>query len=131
MLVLLAAGVRLTHLRSVAEVLDDNWDLLDRIERAAAAARARSRRVARRARRRCATRATTAAPTTTGCSRASANLAEYRDRLRAAFDDAERIELLRADKPSFKVSRTGNKKNWADIDACASGSSSSASSARR
>ena len=32
-----------------------------------------------------------------------AEFAEYRDRLRAAFDDAERIELLRADKPSFKV----------------------------
>ncbi|MDQ1467076.1 MAG: CRISPR-associated exonuclease Cas4, partial [Actinomycetota bacterium] len=30
-LVLLAADVQLRHLRSVAEVLDDNWDLLDRI----------------------------------------------------------------------------------------------------
>ena len=31
LLILLAAGARMDHLRRVAEFLDDNWDLLDRI----------------------------------------------------------------------------------------------------
>ena len=44
-------------------------------------------------------------------------LAEYRDRIRNAVDDAARIELLLSDKPSFRVGRTGSKVNWTDINA--------------
>ncbi len=113
-LVLLASGVKLPHLRTVAEVLDDNWDLLDRIgtpqplpalqldgwleEFAAVCDAGHDCRV----------------DSDTMLTRL-AEYAEYRDRLRAAFDDAERIELLRADKPSFRVGNSGNKKNWGDI----------------
>ena len=100
LLVLLASNVKLTHLRTVAEILDDNWDLLDRIEpprplpaleidgwldeldevcRAGADCRAADDNLLARLGR----------------------LAEYRDELRAAFDDAERIELLLAKQPSF------------------------------
>jgi ATP-dependent helicase/nuclease subunit A len=114
-LVLLASNVKLPQLRTVAEVLDDNWDLLDRIdtpeplpvlhldgwldELAAVCEAADGCRA-----------------DTDGMLTRLGDFAEYRDRLRAAFGDAERIELLRADKPSFKVSRTGNSKDWADID---------------
>ncbi len=115
-LVLLASGVKLPHLRTVAEALDDNWDLLDRIEAprplpaldvdgwleeldaacgGGDACRDADDRLLGR----------------------MAEFAEYRDQLRAAFDDAERIALLTAPKPSFAVGRVGSKKNWPDIDA--------------
>jgi ATP-dependent exoDNAse (exonuclease V) beta subunit len=114
-LVLLASNVKLQHLRTVAEILDDNWDLLDRIdapqplpalqldgwlaEFGAACDAADECRA-----------------DTDGMLTRLGEFAEYRDRVRAAFDDAERIELLRAEKPSFKVSRTGSSKNWADVN---------------
>ena len=67
---------------------------------------------------RCARPAPTAAPTTTRCSTRLGEFADYRDRLRGAFDDAERIELLlRRRSRRSRSSRTGNKKNWPDIDA--------------
>ncbi len=50
-LVLLASDVKLAHLRTVAEKLDDNWDLLDRIEAPRAAPGVGDRRLARRVRR--------------------------------------------------------------------------------
>ena len=43
-----------------------------------------------------------------------AELEEYGARLRAAVDDAARMELLFADKPSFKGG-VGQKGNWPDI----------------
>ncbi len=114
-LVLLGAGGKLEHLRRVAEFLDDNWDLLDRIgdppplpaleldawfaELDAAIAEGEH------------------------CRDADDNLLErldllgsYAQRIRDAVDDAARIELLLADKPSFKVSRCGSTKNWPDIN---------------
>jgi ATP-dependent exoDNAse (exonuclease V) beta subunit len=115
-LALLGAGGKLEHLRRVAEFLDDNWDLLDRIgdppplpaleldawfaELDAAIAEGEH------------------------CRDADDNLLErldllgsYAQRIRDAVDDAARIELLLADKPSFKVSRCGSSKNWPDINA--------------
>lgn len=115
-LVLLGAGGKLEHLRRVAEVLDDNWDLLDRIadppplpaleldgwfaELDAVIAEGEH------------------------CSSADDNLLDrldqlgaYRDRIRGAVDDAARIELLLSDKPSFRVTRCGSQKNWPDINA--------------
>jgi ATP-dependent helicase/nuclease subunit A len=115
-LVLLGAGGKLEHLRRVAEFLDDNWDLLDRIgdppplptleldtwfaDLDAAIA---------------------------DCDQCHADednlldrlvlLGEYRDRIRNAVDDAARIELLLSDKPSFRVAKTGSKVNWTDINA--------------
>ena len=66
-LVLLASGVRLPHLRPVAEVLDDNWDLLDRVGPPPALPAVGDRWLARRARRMCAQPAMAAATPTTSC----------------------------------------------------------------
>jgi ATP-dependent helicase/nuclease subunit A len=114
LLILLAAGVRMDHLRRVAEFLDDNWDLLDRIgappplpaidldgwlaELAAV----------------CATAGDCTDPDDNLLARL-ADFDEHAARLRAAVDDAARVELLLADKPSFRV-RIGSKKNWTDIE---------------
>src|SRR5262249_36760302 len=115
-LVMLAAGVRLDPLRAVAGVLDDNSDLLDRIvepppipplalgvwwdDLGAACAAAVDCRFA----------------DDNLCGRLS-ELAEYGQQLAAAPDDIERIRMLRAAKPSFRVNNTGRKTNWTDIDA--------------
>ncbi len=114
-LVLLASNVKLTHLRTVAEILDDNWDLLDRIEPPRPLPALEIHGWLEELDEACRAGA--------DCRTADDNLlarlgrlAEYRDDLRAAFDDSERIELLLAKQPSFGVSRTGNKKNWADIE---------------
>ena len=114
-LVLLASNVKLTHLRTVAEVLDDNWDLLDRIEAPPPLPALALDGWLEEFDAVCAAGVDCRADTDTMLTRLD-EFAEYRDRLRAAFDDAERIELLRAEKPSFKVGNTGNKKNWADIN---------------
>ncbi len=115
-LLMLAAGVRLDHLRAVSEVLDDNWDLLDRIteptplptldvagwlaELDAVCAQAGDCRL--------------------DDDKLLARLGEletYGARLRAAFDDIERVQLLKAPKPSFSAGNTGRKGNWPDIAA--------------
>ena len=66
-------GATPEHLRRVAEYLDDNWDLLDRIGAVARAARARARRRGSPSSTRCARRAITAPTPTTSCSRTSAS----------------------------------------------------------
>ncbi len=71
-LVLLASNVKLNHLRTVAEILDDNWDLLDRIEAPRTSLRSTST-VGSPSSRRCARPSPTAGPTPTPCSRASRN----------------------------------------------------------
>ncbi len=113
-LVLLAANVQLKHLRTVAEVLDDNWDLLDRVGDPAPLPALELDGWLEELDAVCAADADCRADVDTMLTRLG-ELADYRNRLRAAFDDADRIELLRAEKPSFKVGTTGNKKNWADI----------------
>ena len=105
-LVMLAAGVRLPQLRAVAEVLNDNWDLLAADRRRTRAPRARPRRVARRARRVCA-RTSECRADTDGMLTRIEELARYGDRFRNAFDDVERVRLLRVAKPSFRVRNTG------------------------
>ena len=87
-------------------------------------------RVARRARRPCARPATTAATDDDKLLARLAELDEYGDRLRAAVDDAARIELLLADEavvqgePHRATRRTGPTST-----ACATASCGSASSA--
>ncbi len=114
-LVLLASKVTLTHLRAVAEVLDDNWDLLDRIAEPLPLPALEIEGWLEEFDAVCAAGVDCRADTDGMLTRLDL-FAEYRDRLRAAFDDAERIELLRADKPSFKVGNTGNRNNWDDIN---------------
>src|SRR5262249_1509354 len=45
-----------------------------------------------------------------------AELAEYHDRIVSAFDDVERVRLLRADKPSFRANNSGRKDNWPNVN---------------
>jgi len=113
-LVTLAAGATLEHLRRVAEYLDDNWDLLDRIGPPPEMPALDLEGWLAELDGVCAA----ADHCTDGDDKLLAYLRlleEYRDRLGAALDDAERIELL-TDKPSFK-SRAGRKANWPDVDA--------------
>ncbi len=114
-LVLLASNVKLPHLRTVAEILDDNWDLLDRIDAPAPLPALQLDGWLDELSAICDSGDECRADTD-GMLTRLAEFAEYRDRLRAAFDDAERIELLRSEKPSFKVSRTGSSKNWPDVN---------------
>jgi ATP-dependent exoDNAse (exonuclease V) beta subunit len=114
-LVMLAANVRVEHLRAVAEVLDDNWDLLDRIgeppplpaldvdawlaDLDAVCARDGECRA--------------------DDDRLFLRLAElraYGAQVRDAFDDIERVRMLKAAKPSFKVERVGRQNSWTDIN---------------
>jgi ATP-dependent exoDNAse (exonuclease V) beta subunit len=114
-LVMLAAGVRLEHLRAVAEVLDDNWDLLDRVGDPPAPAPLALDGWLRELDAVCA-EAASCRVDGDAMSMRLAELAEYGDRVRTALDDIERIRLLRADKPSFRVSRCGRRNNWPDLE---------------
>jgi len=113
-LVTLAAGATPEHFRRVAEHLDDNWDLLDRIGPAPELP------------------ALDLGPWLTDLDTVCAarddctdrddklhthigSLDDYRARVRAAVDDAERVELLLAKDPSFKP-RVGLRPNWPDVD---------------
>ena len=113
-LVMLAAGVRLPQLRAVAEVLNDNWDLLARI-----GAEPELPTVAIDAwladlDAMCA-RTNECRADTDGMLTRIDELARYGDRLRNAFDDVERIRLLRVAKPSFRVGNTGRSPQWSDL----------------
>ena len=115
LLVLLAANVKFNHLRTVAEVLDDNWDLLDRVDAPPPLPEVRVDAWLRDLDAVCGV--------ADHCRDDSDNLlvrlgelGDYARGLRNAADDAQRIEVLLAAKPSFAVSRTGNKKNWPDIE---------------
>jgi ATP-dependent exoDNAse (exonuclease V) beta subunit len=112
--VMLAAAVRLDSLRTVAEILDDNWDLLDRVPEAPALPALDLAGWLGRLDEVCAAAGECRLEPDTMSTRL-ADLALYRDRLRAAFDDIERVQLLRLDKPSFRVSNCGRKNNWPDI----------------
>jgi ATP-dependent exoDNAse (exonuclease V) beta subunit len=114
-LVLLASNVKLPHLRTVAEILDDNWDLLDRIDAPEPLPALQLDGWLEEFAAVCDAGDDCRADTDTMLTRLG-EFAEYRDRLRTAFGDAERIELLRADKPSFKVGNKGNSRNWGDIN---------------
>ena len=114
-LVLLASGVNLTHLRTVAELLDDNWDLLDRIEPAGPLPALALDGWLEELRTVCGAGGDCRADDDKLLLRLD-EFAEYGERLRAAFDDAERIELLSASKPAFNVTRVGRAPSWRDIE---------------
>jgi ATP-dependent helicase/nuclease subunit A len=114
-LIVLAAGATLEHLRRVSEHLDDNWDLLDRIDAQSEVPALDIEPFLAELDALCAMG--------DHCRDDSDKLLgylgeiqEFAGLLRAAFDDAERIELLVGNKLSFKT-RFGNKPNWPDVDA--------------
>src|SRR5262249_6187301 len=105
---------RMDHLRRVAEFLDDNWDLLDRIGAPPPIPPINLDAWLTELATVCAAGADCTDPD----DKLLARLAEFDEhaaRLRGAVDDAARIELLLADKPSFRV-RIGVTKNWPDIE---------------
>jgi ATP-dependent exoDNAse (exonuclease V) beta subunit len=115
LLVLLAAKARTDHLRRVSEFLDDNWDLLDRIDHPPALPSIDL--------------GPWLADLAAVCGRGGdcldsedkllarlADLEEYGARLRAAVDDAARVELLLGDDSLFRVKKVGRKTSWPDID---------------
>ncbi len=119
-LLMLGAGVRLEHLRTVAEVLDDNWDLLGRVLESCGAVdgdplpRADVDALVAGLDQVCGL----AADCHVADDRLLARLDEvraYADRLRGAIDDAELIEVLSANKPSFNASKCGRQGNWPDV----------------
>jgi ATP-dependent exoDNAse (exonuclease V) beta subunit len=107
----LAAGVKFTQLRAVAEAFAGNWDLLERVPAAPplpdveidgwiadleALCKERDRCVA-------------------NDDKMVARLDEfsaYAEKLRGARDTADRVELLRREQPSFRVGTVGRKGNW-------------------
>ena len=115
LLILLAAQARLDHIRRVAEFLDDNWDLLDRIDEPPALPGVDLTAWLADLAGVCGTKDDCRAADDNLLIRL-AELEEHGDRLRAAVDDAARIELLLADKPSFRVGRVGKKGSWPDVD---------------
>jgi len=115
-LVMLAAGIRLEHLRAVAEVLDDNWDLLDRIADVPAVPALDLDGWLTELDAVCSAADTCRVEGDTLVARLL-ELAEYGERIRGAFDDIERIRMLRAAKPSFRARGCGRKGNWPDVDA--------------
>jgi ATP-dependent exoDNAse (exonuclease V) beta subunit len=115
LLTLLAAGARTDHLRRVAEILDDNWDLLDRIGTPPPIPAFDVEPWLRELAEICACAGDCTDPGDKLLARLG-EFAEHAARFRTAVDDAARIELLLAEKPSFRV-RIGSKKNWPDVDA--------------
>ena len=111
---LLASGVGLDGLRRVAELCNDNWDLLDRIgpEPRLGALPVGPWLAALRAV--CDRDAECTADDDPMRERLEA-LRLYAERIAAAPDDAERVRLLRLDKPSFRVGRCGRAGNWPDL----------------
>lgn len=114
-LLIMAAGAKLSHLRRVAEFLDDNWDLLDRIDGPPPLPAVDLDRWLTLLDEVCAE--------AVHCTNADDNmlarlelLEEYGARLRAAVDDAARVELLLADQPSFRVGSCGQRGNWPDLN---------------
>jgi ATP-dependent exoDNAse (exonuclease V) beta subunit len=114
--VMLAAGVRLETLRAVAEILDDNWDMLDRVPVAPPLPALALDQWLADLDEVCAV-ANDCRFEPDSMSKRLGELAVYRDRVRGAFDDIERVELLRLDKPSFRASNCGRKNNWPDVGA--------------
>jgi len=111
----LAAGATPEHLRRVAEHLDDNWDLLDRIGPPPELPTLELGSWLANLDTLCAARN----DCTDGDDRLVTylgSLDEYRNRVNAAIDDAERVELLLTNDPSF-ATRFGQRANWPDVGA--------------
>jgi len=111
----LAAGATPEHFRRVAERLDDNWDLLDRVGPPPQLPTLDLSPWLDDLDTVCAARD----DCTDGADKLVAyidSLDDYRNRLRAAIDDAERVELLLTKDPSF-AARVGQRPNWPDVEA--------------
>jgi ATP-dependent exoDNAse (exonuclease V) beta subunit len=111
LLFMLAANVRVEHLRAVAEVLDDNWDLLDRIGLPPELPTLAIDGWLAELDDVCALASECHFPSDDKLALRLDEIADYGASIRAAFDDIERVRLLQATKPSFRVG-IGQKANW-------------------
>jgi ATP-dependent exoDNAse (exonuclease V) beta subunit len=115
-LLALGAGIRQSHLRELARIANDNWDLVGErmtgsveppgpveVDVLVDAIRAVTRR-----RGECAAPDDRLLPVLD-------ELDEYADSLAAARDDTERLEWLRAEKPTFRANNKGRQQSWRDI----------------
>ena len=111
----LASRVRLEHVRDLATVFQDNWDLVaERVdEDAPAPAPLDIEPIIAELRDVCGERFQSRDPEDLLALRL-AQIERWLDRLDGATDDADRIGLI-AGRPSFAVSTRGQKKNWPDI----------------
>ena len=119
-LVTLAAGATLEHLRRVAEYLDDNWDLLDRIDDAAGAAR-RSISTPWLAELDARVRdgRSTAPTATTSCSRTSASSRSTATGCAPRSTTRRGSSCSLADKPSFQVALRAARRTGPTSTRCA------------
>ncbi|MGQ0826685.1 MAG: UvrD-helicase domain-containing protein [Actinomycetota bacterium] len=112
-----AAGVQVDRLRAVADAFADNWDLLDRVDSPPPIPHVTTDGWLAQLEEICAQRDQCIADGDKMVAKLD-ELAAYARSLRAAPDDLDRIRLLRATNPSFRVGRTGRKTNWrCDLDA--------------
>ncbi|HVJ95351.1 MAG TPA: UvrD-helicase domain-containing protein [Acidimicrobiia bacterium] len=117
-LLMLAAGVRLDHLRAVAEALDDNWDLLDRIGEAGPLPALAIGPWLDELDAICALTGDCRFPDDDKMVERLLEFAEYRDALRAGdIDDVDRVRLLLSGGPSYRVKNKGRQANWTDLPA--------------
>jgi ATP-dependent helicase/nuclease subunit A len=111
----LASKVRLDHLRDLASVFQDNWDLVaERIDDSPPApAPLDIASIVSELREICRERSQSRDPEDLLALRL-AHIERWLDRLDGATDDADRIALIDS-RPSFAVGNKGQKKNWPDI----------------
>ena len=107
----LAAGVRFKQLRAVAEAFAANWDLLDRVPAPPELPDVEVDGWIVELEGLCKERDQCVDVDDRMAGRLD-EFAAYADRLRNARDTADRIELLRREKPSFKVGNVGRKGSW-------------------
>jgi ATP-dependent exoDNAse (exonuclease V) beta subunit len=107
----LAAGVRFKQLRAVAEAFAANWDLLDRVPDAPELPEVEIDGWIAELEGLCKERDQCVDVDDRLVGRLD-ELDEYAARLRGARDTADRIELLRREKPSFRVGNVGRKTSW-------------------
>jgi ATP-dependent exoDNAse (exonuclease V) beta subunit len=116
LLLALAAGITFDHLRQVASIFGDNWDLVEeRVSRTADDPDTSGIDAVIDELERVVVRVEECTDGENRLARRLHELAEFVVRLREAPDDAEVLRLVQEDCPSCKVSGTGNRNDWPDI----------------
>ena len=111
-------GLQARHLRELAQLADDNWDLVaERIVTEPPEPPAVDLDPLVREIRACIDERHQCRNADDTMVAYLATLADYAERLAEAVDDLEAMELLGVDQPSFKAGNKGRKDNWPDLAA--------------